>query len=103
MYGFQPKSARGKTVPQLADGGSVPFGSRGVASVRELIPKMAAMGFQPQNAAPSDGTCGCRAEIHAVATSSHAMTYAELNPRGGRAFASVPLPDADWLIYAKVV
>src|SRR5574337_974685 len=55
------------------------------------------------NAVPADATCGCRAEIHAVANASHAMTYAELNPRGGRAVASVPLPDADWLIYAKVV
>lgn len=47
MYGFQPKSARGKAVPQLADGGAVPFGSRGVSGVRDLIPKMQAMGFQP--------------------------------------------------------
>lgn len=55
------------------------------------------------DAAPADATCGCRVEIHAVANNSHAMTYAELNPRGGRAVSSVPLPDADWLIYAKVV
>jgi hypothetical protein len=55
------------------------------------------------DAAPADATCGCRVEIHAVANNSHAMSYAELNPRGGRAVSSVPLPDADWLIYAKVV
>lgn len=36
----------------LADGGSVPFGSRGVSGLRDMIPQMAAMGFPQQPAAP---------------------------------------------------
>jgi hypothetical protein len=55
------------------------------------------------DAVPADATCGCRAEIHAVVSAAHWMTYAELAPRGGRAIANVPLPANDWLIYAKVV
>lgn len=75
MYGFQPKSARGKTVPQLADGGAAPFGSRGVASVRELIPKIQAMGFQPAApvAAPADTSNTAR--LRAMIPQMEAMGY----------------------------
>lgn len=73
MYGFQPKSARGKTVPKLADGGAVPFGSRGVASVRELIPKMQAMGFQP--AAPTPADTSNTARLRAMIPQMEAMGY----------------------------
>lgn len=75
MYGFQPKSARGKTVPQLADGGPVPFGSRGVAAVRDLIPKMQAMGFQPAPppAAPADTSNTAR--LRAMIPQMEAMGY----------------------------
>lgn len=73
MYGFQPKSARGKTVPKLADGGSVPFGSRGVAGVRDLIPKMQAMGFQP--AAPTPADTSNTARLRAMIPQMEAMGY----------------------------
>lgn len=73
MYGFQPKSARGKTVPQLADGGSVPFGSRGVAGVRDLIPKMQAMGFQ--QAAPTPADTSNTARLRAMIPQMEAMGY----------------------------
>lgn len=75
MYGFQPKSARGKTVPKLADGGPVPFGSRGVAAVRDLIPKMQAMGFQPAPppAAPADTSNTAR--LRAMIPQMEAMGY----------------------------
>ncbi|PTT42363.1 hypothetical protein DBR23_03660 [Acidovorax sp. HMWF018] len=75
MYGFQPKSARNKTVPQLADGGSVPFGSRGVAAVRDMIPKMQAMGFQPAQppAAPTDTSNAAR--LRAMIPQMEAMGY----------------------------
>lgn len=75
MYGFQPKSARGKTVPKLADGGSVPFGSRGVAGVRDLIPKMQAMGFHPAPppAAPADTSNTAR--LRAMIPQMEAMGY----------------------------
>lgn len=55
------------------------------------------------DAPPSDATCGCQVEIHKLAANSHLMALGEWNPRGGRAFASVPLPNHDWLIYAKAV
>lgn len=73
MYGFQPKSARGKTVPKLADGGSVPFGSRGVAGVRDLIPKMQAMGFQQAATAPADTSNTAR--LRAMIPQMEAMGY----------------------------
>jgi len=62
MYGFQSHAARRLAQmptpePQpFADGGAVPFGSRGVAGLRDLIPKVQAMGYQqsaPAPAAPS--------------------------------------------------
>jgi hypothetical protein len=55
------------------------------------------------NAPPSDVNCGCRLDIQRVVDASHWLTYGELNPRGGRAFSDVLLPDHDWLIYAKAV
>ena len=54
------------------------------------------------DAPPSDATCGCRLEIHDYTDNAHWLAMAEINPRGGHAVASVPLPDNDWLIYAKV-
>jgi hypothetical protein len=75
MYGFQPKSQRGKAMPKLADGGVVPFGSRGVAAVRDLIPKMQAMGFQPAPppAAPADTSNTAR--LRAMIPQMEAMGY----------------------------
>lgn len=75
MYGFQPKSPRGKAMPKLADGGVVPFGSRGVAAVRDLIPKMQAMGFQPAPppAAPADTSNTAR--LRAMIPQMEAMGY----------------------------
>lgn len=54
------------------------------------------------NAIP-DGLCDCTVSAWDIADRSHWMTFADLNPRGGHAVASVPLPANDWLIYAKVV
>lgn len=57
MYGPQSHAARRLAqmpTPEphrLADGGPVPFGSRGVSQVRDLIPRMQAMGYQ--QAAPA--------------------------------------------------
>ena len=58
MQGFQPPAQRGlahrATNPQhLADGGQVGFGARGLAGLRDLIPKMAAMGYPQAAPAPA--------------------------------------------------
>lgn len=55
------------------------------------------------NDLPDDPICGCRLEIHQVVDDSHTLTYAEVAPRGGHTVSQVPLPQADWLIYTKVV
>lgn len=52
---------------------------------------------------PNAPDCGCRQTTKQILEASHHMNYDELNPRGGRVIATVPLPDYDWLIYAKVV
>lgn len=52
--------------------------------------------------APDDAACGCQLTNAALAD-AHWLLATELNPRGGRAASSVPLPDGDWLIYSKVV
>lgn len=66
MYGYQPPAARrlAQTPEQYADGGLVArmksadagpaaFGSRGLSQLRELAPKMAAMGYPQQAQAPA--------------------------------------------------
>lgn len=60
------------------------------------------MALRVLDSAPS-GPNGCHMTLDQFLNGSHWMTYAELNPRGGRAIANVPLPQHDWLIYAKVV
>lgn len=66
MYGYQPPAARrlAQTPEQYADGGLVArmksadagpaaFGARGLSQLRDLVPKMAAMGFPQQAQAPA--------------------------------------------------
>lgn len=54
MQGFQPSARRLAQPPQhLADGGAVGFGARGLSQLRELVPKMAAMGYPQQAQAPA--------------------------------------------------
>lgn len=55
MYGYQPPAARRLAQPpqHLADGGAVGFGARGLSQLRELVPKMAAMGYPQQAQAPA--------------------------------------------------
>jgi hypothetical protein len=52
--------------------------------------------------ATPDGLCDCTVSVWDIAERAHYMTFAELNPRGGHAISTVPLPDCDWLKYAKV-
>jgi len=49
---------------------------------------------------PSSPDCNCNLDISAAL---RFMTTTELSPRGGGISSDVQLPDADWLIYAKVV
>lgn len=66
MYGYQPPAARrlAQNPEQYADGGLVArmksadagpaaYGSRGLSQLRDMVPKVAAMGFPQQAAAPS--------------------------------------------------
>jgi hypothetical protein len=57
----------------------------------------------PPVAPPPYTNCGCWVSTYDVINNAAWMTAAQLNPRGGRALASVPLPDHDWLIFSKVV
>jgi hypothetical protein len=106
------------TVCDNTFGGSVSFVDLPLATSRNvqtfLAERLGASVFSTQvgplpqtlrflNAAPNDTSCGCRVEIHSVISSSHWMAMNELNPRGGRAIANIPMPVSDWLIYAKVV
>ncbi|MGC1549376.1 MAG: hypothetical protein WA777_12675 [Rhodanobacter sp.] len=52
--------------------------------------------------APPYNNCGCWVSSYDMTNNAAWMTFAELNPRGGYAMASVPLPDNDWLIFSKV-
>lgn len=54
------------------------------------------------SAEPSGSVCGCFAKPADFDAASW-LAYAQQAPRGGRVVATVPLPDNDWLIYAKVV
>lgn len=58
---------------QYADGGVVQFGSRGVAGLRDLIPKMQAMGFQ--QAAPTPADTSNTARLRAMIPQMEAMGY----------------------------
>lgn len=66
MYGYQPPAARrlAQTPEQYADGGLVArmksadagpaaFGARGLSQLRDMVPKVAAMGFPQQAQAPA--------------------------------------------------
>lgn len=75
MYGFQPKSARIQNVQAPSDAGAAPFGSRGVAAVRELIPRMQAMGFRPQPPAPAPADTSGTARLRAMIPQMEAMGY----------------------------
>ena len=65
----------------LADGGSVPFGSRGLSGLRDLIPQMEAMGFRQQPAQP-DPT-GLRAVMPRVKAMGY-MDGGRVEGPGGR-------------------
>lgn len=76
MYGFQSHAARRLAQmpapePQMADGGVVPFGARGVAGLRDMIPKMQAMGYQ--QAAPAAPSAAER--LRAMIPQMEAMGY----------------------------
>lgn len=73
----------------FADGGPVGFGARGLAGLRDLVPKMAAMGY-PQAAAPAPapaadprGAAGLRAMIPQV----EAMGYKQASAPAPQYFA----------------
>ena len=69
MYGSQSHAARRLAqmpIPDqqaFADGGVVPFGSRGVAGLRDLIPKVQAMGYQQSAPAEPSGAARLRSMI----------------------------------------
>lgn len=69
MYGSQSHAARRLAqmpTPELqafADGGAVPFGSRGVAGLRDLIPRVQAMGYQQSAPAEPSGAARLRSMI----------------------------------------
>ena len=65
----------------LADGGSAPFGSRGLSGLRDLIPQMEAMGFRQQPAQP-DPT-GLRAVMPRVKAMGY-MDGGRVEGPGGR-------------------
>lgn len=83
MYGSQSHAARRLAQmptpePQpFADGGTVPFGSRGVAGLRDLIPKMAAMGYQQAPPAPATPPAADprNAQLQAMIPRMEAMGY----------------------------
>lgn len=69
MYGSQSHAARRLAqmpIPELqafADGGAVAFGSRGVAGLRDLIPKVQAMGYQQSAPTEPSGAARLRSMI----------------------------------------
>ena len=62
MYGYQPPAARrlAQLPGQYADGGAVGFGSRGLSQLRDMIPKIQAMGYQQAAPAPAEPTGSAR-------------------------------------------
>lgn len=96
MPGFQSLAARALAQPpqNIADGGAVGFGARGVAGLRDMIPKIAAMGY-PQAApaaapaaqalaAPPRSPAGLRAVIPQV----EAMGYQQAAAQPPQYFAN---------------
>ena len=78
MYGFQSHAARRLAQmpapePQMADGGVVPFGARGVAGLRDMIPKVQAMGYQ--QAAPAPAAPSAAERLRAMIPQVEAMGY----------------------------
>lgn len=94
MPGFPTPAARAlsqlpASPKHYADGGPVGFGARGLAGLRDLVPKMAAMGY-PQAAAPAPapaadprGAAGLRAMIPQV----EAMGYKQASAPAPQYFA----------------
>lgn len=84
-----PAARRLAQLPQhLADGGAVGFGSRGLSQLRELVPKMAAMGFpqQAQAPAPAPVSDPRAAQLMAMIPKMEAMGYKQqpqMLARGG--------------------
>lgn len=101
MYGYQPPAARrlAQTPEQYADGGLVArmksadagpaaFGARGLSQLRELVPKMAAMGYpqQAQAPAPAPVSDPRAAQLMAMIPKMEAMGYKQqpqMLARGG--------------------
>lgn len=81
MPGFQSLAARALAQPpqQYADGGPVGFGARGLAGLRELAPKMAAMGYPQAAPAPAAAALAAPprspAGLRAVIPQVEAMGY----------------------------
>lgn len=66
------------------------------------VPQCCRVLDEPSPAPAPNDNCGCWVSSYDVLNRSHWMAASELNPRGGAALASVPLPDNDWLIFSKV-
>jgi hypothetical protein len=92
MQGFQPPAQRGlahrATNPQhLADGGQVGFGARGLSGLRDLIPKMAAMGYPQATPAPAPAVAAApatdtrAAQLQAMIPRMEAMGYKQQQPQ----------------------
>jgi hypothetical protein len=94
MYGYQPPAARrlAQLPDQYADGGLVArmksadagpaaFGARGLSQLRDMVPKMAAMGYSQQAAAPAQAsaappaTSPRAAQLQAMIPQMEAMGY----------------------------
>lgn len=60
---------------RYADGGVVQFGSRGVAGLRDLIPKMQAMGYPQSAPAPAPAEASGAARLRAMIPQMEAMGY----------------------------
>lgn len=60
---------------RYADGGVVQFGSRGVASLRDLIPKMQAMGYPQAAPVPAPAEASGAARLRAMIPQMEAMGY----------------------------
>jgi hypothetical protein len=80
MQGYQPAARRLAQLPdnpqQLADGGAVGFGARGLAGLRQMIPLVRAMGYpQQQAAAPAPAADTRTAQLQAMIPRMEAMGY----------------------------
>lgn len=62
-------------VQHFADGGPVGFGARGLAGLRDLIPKMQAMGYQQAAPAPAPAESSGAARLLAMIPQMEAMGY----------------------------